>query len=88
MEVAGRSVGRGVAVWIMTAEQLTPADLGQSDQCENFFLDISRTTLTMLNPRRASPAYLFIGADMTAQAGGFVGDKDWLSFAAQLAESD
>jgi hypothetical protein len=40
----------------------------------------------MLNPRRASPAYLFVASDLVVQAGGFVGDEDWRAFAAQLAE--
>jgi len=84
IDIAMRSVGRGVGVWIVTAERLTAADLGLSNECEHFFLDVSVTTHAMLNPRRASPAYLFIGADMTSQASGFVGDEDWLSFAAQL----
>jgi hypothetical protein len=87
MDVARRSAGRGVAVWIATAERLSSSDLGQDPDCEHFFLDLPRITYAMLNPRRASPAYLFIGADMVAQASGFIGDENWLSFEAQLGES-
>ncbi|PHV08474.1 hypothetical protein CSQ96_02630 [Janthinobacterium sp. BJB412] len=41
-----------------------------------------------LNPSLASPAYLFVDEHGALQAGGLVGDDDWLSFAAQMRELD
>lgn len=83
---AARTGGRGVDLWVVTAERLTAADLGQGPAFEAHFLDLTRVTYAMLNPRRASPAYLFVAPDMTAEASGFIGDVDWESFVAQLAE--
>lgn len=83
---AALTAGRGVRLWVVTAERLIAADLGERMEFEVYFLDLTRVEYAMLNPRRASPAYLFIAADMIAEASGFIGDDDWQSFVAQLAE--
>ena len=41
-----------------------------------------------LNPRLASPAYLFVDHEGVIEAAGLIGDENWLSLAAQLAESE
>lgn len=86
MDVARNAAGHGVAIWVAATDRLTAADLGQPEDFEAFFLDLSPTTYAMLNPRRASPAYLFVSSDMMAQASGFIGDANWRSFADQLGE--
>lgn len=83
---AAQTAGRGVDLWVVTAEWLKAADLGQDEGFEAYFLDLTRIAYAMLNPRRASPAYLFLAPDMIAEAGGFLGDDDWQSFLAQLSE--
>lgn len=83
---AALATGRGVRLWMVTAEWLSAADLGESAELDAYFLDLARVEYAMLNPRRASPVYLFISADMIAEASGFIGDDNWQSFIAQLAE--
>jgi len=39
-----------------------------------------------LNPTLSSPFYLFIDHEQKLQAGGTIGDEDWLAFVAQLNE--
>jgi hypothetical protein len=78
--------GRPVRLWIATDERLTAAELGQPPECDGLFLDLSEITYSMLNPRHFSPGYLFIGADLVVEASGAIGDANWQSFAAQLAE--
>ncbi len=73
-------------MWVVTADQLKAADLGQDASFESYFLDVNRIAYGMLNPRRASPAYIFLSADMIVQATGFIGDADWRSLVAQLGE--
>ncbi len=83
---AARTPGRGVDLWVVTAERLKAADIGQDQEFEAHFLDMAGIAYAMLNPRRASPAYLFIAPDMVVEAGGFIGDDNWQNFLAQLAE--
>lgn len=78
--------GRGVDLWVVTAERLTAVDLGLDEELEAHFLDLTGIAYAMLNPRRASPAYLFLAPDLVVEAGGFIGDDDWQSFLAQLSE--
>lgn len=40
----------------------------------------------LLNPRQISPFYLFIDHDARVQAGGTLGDENWLSFCEQMME--
>jgi hypothetical protein len=83
---AGRSADRGVELWIVATDGLTAADVGMDPALDAHVLELRGSAYAMLNPRRASPAYLFVASDLVVQAGGFVGDEDWRAFAAQLAE--
>lgn len=42
---------------------------------------------TMLNPRLASPAYLFVNHEGGIEAAGLIGDEDWQSLVEQLAHA-
>lgn len=85
-EAAARADEHGVSLWVVTADRLTATSLGQDDGFEAHFLDVPPASHAMLNPRSASPAYLFVGADLVVQAGGIIGDADWLSFVEQIGE--
>lgn len=76
-----------VELWVVTQEELAASDLSVSTSLEASFLDVPTGTYAMLNPRRASPAYLFIAPDMKVEASGFIGDEDWESFQSQLADA-
>jgi len=41
-----------------------------------------------LNPRLASPAYLFVNHEGGIEAAGLIGDENWLSLVEQLAQSE
>jgi hypothetical protein len=41
-----------------------------------------------LNPRLASPAYLFVNHEGKVEASGLIGDDDWHSLCTQLAQPD
>lgn len=48
---------------------------------------LGRNGYRRLNPRLASPAYLFVGHDGMVQAGGMIGNDDWRSFCTQMDEA-
>lgn len=47
---------------------------------------LSKKDYKALNPRMSSPFYLFIDHLGRLEAGGMIGDEDWLSFIAQINE--
>ena len=50
----------------------------------NYVLTTSRKTYNQINPKHSSPFYLFIDHNHVLQAGGTIGDDDWLSFIGQM----
>jgi len=49
---------------------------------------VSRQDYIRLNPNKASPAYLFLNHEQVVEAGGFIGDSDWLALCSQLTQED
>jgi hypothetical protein len=79
----------GVALWLVSSEPrwrlrrfLAGSGLDGAALC------VGGKAYRRLNPLLASPAYLFVDAHGALQAGGPIGDEDWLSFAAQMRELD
>ncbi|MFT4925954.1 MAG: hypothetical protein ACI8WB_002049 [Phenylobacterium sp.] len=77
----------GVAMWLVSAES--------KKRLENLLSgsDLLNRTVTMptnlmktLNPRHASPFYLFIDEQQILQASGMIGDDNWLSFIDQMQQ--
>ena len=49
-------------------------------------VDVSPESLKRLNPKSASPFYIFVNAENVIEAGDFVGDENWNSFVAQIKD--
>mgnify|MGYP000968395004 CR=1 FL=1 len=45
---------------------------------------VSRQDYKLLNPNKSTPAYQFVNHEGMLEAGGFIGDDDWLALHAQL----
>ncbi len=52
------------------------------------YVKMESASFKRLNPRNASPSYLFIDGEKTLQAKGFIGDENWLSFLTQMHEPE
>lgn len=85
----GRSVDAGVNIWLVwneTAASVTPF-IGNGQllsQSISMPLSIQKT----INPRSASPFYLFVDENNLLQASGFIGDANWQSFATQISQTE
>ncbi|MDB2439251.1 redoxin domain-containing protein [Hellea sp.] len=76
-----------VGLWIMTLraapvirKRLEERGLGRN------IIDVSPESLKLLNPKSASPFYIFVNAENVIEAGDFVGDENWNSFVAQIKD--
>lgn len=79
----------GVQLWVVSARsrQRMRAFLGDSPLLDHVLL-VSAAVRRALNPRNASPYYLFVDSGGRVIASNFIGDDDWLSFVAQVRERD
>ncbi len=77
----------GLALFLMSNES--------EKSLSKFLINTSLANLTIktnnknyksINPTLSSPFYLFIDHQHQLQAGGMIGDKNWLSFLEQMAE--
>ncbi len=79
----------GVDLWLVSVEsgwRLRRFLAGSG--LDGITLRVAAKAYRRLNPQLASPAYLFIDERGALQAGGLVGDEDWLSFAEQMRDVD
>lgn len=74
-----------VVMWLVASEH--------SNNLKSFLADTTLLNLAVsmdsevqksLNPRTASPFYLFLDEKRILQASGIIGDDDWLSFISQM----
>jgi len=49
---------------------------------------LERESLRRLNPKQATPLYIFVNENDIVQAAGYVGDEDWEFFCDQVREAD
>lgn len=77
----------GVSMWLVTAES--------KSKLEKFFLNttllnravtMQPSEIKILNPRSASPFYLFINEQNILEASGMIGDDNWNSFISQMQQ--
>jgi hypothetical protein len=79
----------GVGLWVVSARSgARMAAFLQDSPLRDHVLLVKASLRRALNPRNAAPFYIFVDADRRVLASNFVGDANWLSFVAQLAESD
>lgn len=77
----------GISLWIVPADAKHDISLLlEGSALLEHVLVLETTGLTLLNPRRATPFYLFIDHRMAVVARGQMGDEDWQSFVAQMEE--
>lgn len=75
----------GVMIWILTLETNgRMKNFLQNDKLMDVSMRVSQSSYDYLNPEGASPYYLFIDAENTLQAQGFIGDENWAGFLQQL----
>ncbi|PIW61588.1 redoxin domain-containing protein [Shewanella sp. CG12_big_fil_rev_8_21_14_0_65_47_15] len=74
-----------VEIWLIMSEH--------PDRIKSFLADTPLLNLVVsmdnevrksLNPRTASPFYLFLDENRVLQASGMIGDHDWISFISQM----
>ncbi len=79
----------GVLLWILSLEtKKRMKDFLQDDALLNATMHTDQLTYDYLNPQGASPYYLFIDAENTLQAEGFIGDENWMDFMEQLEQKE
>lgn len=79
----------GVMIWILTLESKGRMKTFLGDQALfDVTLSTDQTTYDFLNPQGASPYYLFIDAENSLQAEGFIGDENWSNFMEQLSQDN
>lgn len=79
----------GVALWVIgTAPKPRLRALLAGTPLYDRVLWVRRATVRKLNPKAASPFYLFIDHERTIQASHLIGDENWLSFCRQMREVD
>lgn len=84
LEIANRL---GVMIWILTLETKgRMKNFLQNDNLMDVSMRVSQSSYDYLNPEGASPYYLFIDAENTLQAQGFIGDENWVGFLKQLEQ--
>ncbi len=79
--------GAGIGLWILPADprhDVSPL-LERSALLEHELV-VEHAVRARLNPRSASPFYLFIDHQRVAVASGMIGDDDWKSFVAQMKD--
>lgn len=79
----------GLAVWLISAEpawRLRRFLDGRFPLAQ--VLRLNRRDYKILNATGASPAYLFVNHAGILEAGGLIGDENWLGLRAQLADGD
>ncbi len=79
----------GVLIWILSVETKKRMKSFLDDEALlGTTMHTNRATYDYLNPQGASPYYLFIDAENTLQAEGFIGDENWMSFMEQLKQEE
>jgi len=82
-------VRSGVQLWIVSARSRArmTAFLHGSPLLDHVLL-VKASVRQALNPRNAAPFYVFVDDEGRVLASNFIGDEDWLSFVAQVRESE
>ncbi len=82
-------VRSGVRLWVVSARsrKRMTAFLQDSPLLDHVLL-VKASVRHALNPRNAAPFYLFVDDERRVLASNFIGDEDWLSFVAQMRESE
>ncbi len=79
----------GVFIWILSLEtKKRMKNFLKDDILLDATMHTSQVTYDYLNPQGASPYYLFIDAENTLQAEGFIGDENWTSFIEQIKQEE
>lgn len=79
----------GVFIWILSLEtKKRMKSFLNDDVLLDATMHTSQAAYDYLNPQGASPYYLFIDAENTLQAEGFIGDENWMSFMEQLKQEE
>jgi len=87
--LAGAANDAGLALWIVSDEpRWRLSSLLRGTALAARTLRLARQDYRLVNPLRASPAYLFVNHDGTIDAAGLIGDVDWLALERQLAGGD
>jgi hypothetical protein len=78
-----------VQIWLVWSESsATVKPFVANELLLKHSISISISALKEINPRSASPFYLFVDENNILQASGFIGDENWQSFAAQISETE
>lgn len=82
-------VRSGVRLWVVSARsrKRMTAFLQDSPLLDHVLL-VKASVRHALNPRNAAPFYIFVDDARRVLASNFIGDEDWLSFIAQIRESE
>ncbi len=82
-------VRSGVRLWVVSARsrKRMTAFLHDSPLLAHVLL-VKASVRHALNPRNAAPFYIFVDDEGRVLASNFIGDEDWLSFVAQIRESE
>ena len=79
----------GLAMWIVSEEpRWRLASLLRGTTLASRTLRLGRADYRLVNPLRASPAYLFVDRHGSIEATGLIGDADWLALERQLTGAD
>lgn len=79
----------GLALWIVSDEpRWRLSSLLRGTALAARTLRLGRQDYRLLNPLRASPAYLFVDHEGTIDAAGLIGDDNWRALERQLLDGD
>jgi hypothetical protein len=79
----------GVRLWIVSARsRKRMTTFLQDSPLLDHVLLVKASVRHALNPRNAAPFYIFVDDERRVLASNFIGDEDWLSFVAQIRESE
>lgn len=82
-------VRSGVQLWVVSARSRKRiAAFLQGSPLLDHVLLVKAPVRHALNPRNAAPFYIFVDDGCRVLASNFIGDEDWLSFVAQIRESE
>ncbi len=85
VEILPAALEAGVALWIVAADEVHDimALTGSTPLAERTLV-MAAEPRKALNPLGAAAIYIFIDEAAIVQAGGYLGDEDWLTFAGQM----